>query len=323
MRLLLPLLLLTLAACEAEAPADPAAGAGGAPAELPPSPAACLADPACGRGMTSAHRAKCGGGAPENTLAGVRDCTARRVPILELDPRQTADGEVILMHDAEADRTTDAAARFPGRTRIEELTAAEIATLRVRHEACEAADADPAACHVPTLREVLQEPSDAVLMLDFKSGDVDVVAALVNEAGVAERVLFFDGSLENLTRFQQLVPGAQVMPRIGSAEEAAALLASPDAPAELRWLHGDAGYAAEAIAALEGSGVRLYVDVFHLDVGLYAAESAMEPAEAAAYLNEEVWPKLDALRALGVGGYGTERAEQLQARLTPDGWERG
>ena len=226
------------------------------------------------------------------------------------------------MHDSGAERTTDAAARFPGRTEIDQLTAAEIATLRVRHELCDVAEPDLAACHVPTLREVLQEPSDAVLMLDFKSGEVDVIARLVNEAGVAERILFFDGSLQNLAVFQALVPGAQVMPRVGSAQEAATLLGSPEAPAGLRWLHGDSGYAAEAVAALEGSGVRLYVDVFQFDVAMYAAENAMEPAEAAAYLDEEVWSKLAALDALGVGGYGTERAEAIQARLTPDGWER-
>jgi glycerophosphoryl diester phosphodiesterase len=48
-------------------------------------------------------------GAPENTLAGFRHAKASGAGWVEFDVRVAADGEVVLMHDATLDRTTDGA----------------------------------------------------------------------------------------------------------------------------------------------------------------------------------------------------------------------
>jgi len=52
----------------------------------------------------------------ENTLAALGAAVAAGFPALEMDLRATADGEVVVLHDADLDRTTD------GHGRIETLT---------------------------------------------------------------------------------------------------------------------------------------------------------------------------------------------------------
>jgi len=63
--------------------------------------------------------------APENTLAGFRRAAALGCAWVEFDVRLTADGEVVVLHDARIDRTTD------GRGKVARLPLAEIR----RHDA--------------------------------------------------------------------------------------------------------------------------------------------------------------------------------------------
>ena len=45
--------------------------------------------------------------APENTMTAFRRAAALGVDMIETDVRMTADGELVIMHDATVDRTTD------------------------------------------------------------------------------------------------------------------------------------------------------------------------------------------------------------------------
>lgn len=106
----------------------------------------------------AAHR----GGArlwPENSLRAFRESLALGVDLVELDIHLSADGQVVVIHDATLDRTTD------GRGPVGERTAAELARVRLR-------DADGALTDegVPALHEVLAllAPSRAGLLLEVK-----------------------------------------------------------------------------------------------------------------------------------------------------------
>lgn len=62
------------------------------------------------RPLTCAHR----GGrarAPENTLSAFREAVAAGVDMVELDVQLTADGEVVVFHDADLRRTTNGKGR--------------------------------------------------------------------------------------------------------------------------------------------------------------------------------------------------------------------
>lgn len=132
-------------------------------------------DPSAGlpeRGV-GAHR---GGGArrPENTLAAFREALRLGVHQLELDVRRSADGALVVIHDAHVDRTTDgtgAVASLP-LARLRELDAgARFA-------------ADFAGERIPTLAEALDAaPRDVWLNLEIKRGEpiAREVAELVGE----------------------------------------------------------------------------------------------------------------------------------------------
>ncbi len=69
--------------------------------------------------------------APENTMAAVDRAHRAGVDWVENDVQRTRDGQLVVMHDATLDRTTDARARYPHRApwRIADFTLAEIERL--------------------------------------------------------------------------------------------------------------------------------------------------------------------------------------------------
>ncbi len=74
------------------------------------------------RPLVFAHRG--GGGLfPENTLEAFKYSAEMGVDVLELDIHQTADGKLVVMHDATVDRTTD------GSGKVSEMTLAELKKL--------------------------------------------------------------------------------------------------------------------------------------------------------------------------------------------------
>jgi glycerophosphoryl diester phosphodiesterase len=66
--------------------------------------------------------------APENTLSAVEKAVALDATVVEIDVQRTADGELILMHDTNLVRTTDAEVLFPGRDSydVADFTVAEV-----------------------------------------------------------------------------------------------------------------------------------------------------------------------------------------------------
>lgn len=69
--------------------------------------------------------------APENTLAAVRRAVEHGADLVEVDVQRTRDGALVVMHDTDAVRTTDARRVLPhrGPWRIAELTMGEISRL--------------------------------------------------------------------------------------------------------------------------------------------------------------------------------------------------
>ncbi|MEM3747417.1 MAG: glycerophosphodiester phosphodiesterase family protein [Thermoproteota archaeon] len=98
---------------------------------------------------------------PENTLRSFRKALELGVDAVELDVRRTRDGELVVIHDAEVDRTTN------GKGLVRELTLEEIRRL----------DAGKGE-KIPTLEEAL----------DFLDGRVKILIEL-KEEGFEEEVL--------------------------------------------------------------------------------------------------------------------------------------
>ena len=111
-----------------------------------------------------AHR---GGGAraPENTLEAMRLAIADGAHGLEFDVRLSADGEVVVIHDATVDRTTDEAGA------VERMTLSELRSLDAGFR-FNPRPSDPATkikCRIPTLDEVLRSFPGIPLIIEIKA----------------------------------------------------------------------------------------------------------------------------------------------------------
>ena len=118
--------------------------------------------------------------APENTIASFAKAIEIGVDAVELDVRASRDGQAVVIHDAEVDRTTN------GTGKVADLSAAEIRGL----DAGGWFGAEYAGQRVPLLREALKLIRGAALCcVEIKGlGLAGEVADTVREARVSDRV---------------------------------------------------------------------------------------------------------------------------------------
>jgi hypothetical protein len=296
-------------------------GCGGSPARTF-TPAECLADPACPVPLVSAHRGNCGAGEPENTIAAYLSCEARGVPMVEIDPRQTADGHFVIMHDDTVDRTTDGEVRFPGRTEVAQLTLAEFQSLVMDDPRCaDDPDSEPDRCHPATLEAALTRTA-LLFDVDFKAGDAVALGNLVVAAGAGARVLLFDSNVQTLRDYRTVVPDGLVMPRAYVDFEFQTLVGPDNADLALRWVHGEASLIAEEAAILAPANVRLYVNGWDASDGpdLFLAAAAAGNPDGADAQRQRAWESLEAMIAAGARCFGTDYGDLYSAYLYPAGF---
>ena len=110
--------------------------------------------------------------APENTLAAIDKAAAMGFSWVENDVQRTKDGELVVIHDATLDRTTDVKKLFPDRApwRVMDFTAKEIARL----DAGRWFGSRYTGAHVPTLRQYMERVSrnHENLVLEIKNPEL-------------------------------------------------------------------------------------------------------------------------------------------------------
>jgi glycerophosphoryl diester phosphodiesterase len=154
--------------------------------------------------LVAAHR----GGAllwPENSLTAFRQALALGVDFLETDVHLTADGEVLVIHDATLDRTTT------GTGRVRTTRLADLSSVRLRTR-----DGGVTQDPVPTLAQLLDllGPGSARLLLEIKvdadrqryPGIEERVLALVRARGLADRTVIMAFEPETVRRVRALDP---------------------------------------------------------------------------------------------------------------------
>ena len=143
-----------------------------------------------------AHRAA-GGGAPENSLAGIQFAIERGIDMVEVDVQKTHGGGYILMHDPNLLRTTNVAEVFPEgspqrdpedamarRFFVSDHTLEDTARLRLR-------DPQGGDHPVPTLDEALELAEGRLLMLlELKKWDIESLTALLERHDTRNVLLF-------------------------------------------------------------------------------------------------------------------------------------
>ncbi|HTQ56691.1 MAG TPA: glycerophosphodiester phosphodiesterase family protein [Bryobacteraceae bacterium] len=184
---------------------------------------------------------------PENTLPAFQAAVDAGADYFELDVRTTADGHLVLMHDATVDRTTN------GSGAVRRLTLDQIRKLDA------GAKFGPrfAGTRVPTLAEALRLARGRIgVYVDSKDiAPAELVSALTNAEMLDSAVIY--GGAGFLRQVQALYPSLRVMPEAGSAGALEKLVTGM----KLRVAAFDAvDFTDDVIAVAVKAGVAIYVD---------------------------------------------------------------
>ncbi|HEU0195635.1 MAG TPA: glycerophosphodiester phosphodiesterase family protein [Nevskiaceae bacterium] len=216
------------------------------------------------------------GHAPENTLRALETGIRLGADWLEFDVRQHSSGELVLLHDAWVDRTTD------GHGALNDLSLAEL-------KALDAGEGQ----HIPTLAEALDLVEQrAGVNVELKSfGGAGAALAAVLEGYIAagwprQRFLVSSFHLPELWEFKQAAPDIPIAALVGGVP--------------LDWAAG----------AVELGAVALNVDAEFADPRLVTAAHSHGLRVYAYTVNrpEEMWQ----LRRIGVDGVFTDYPERVK-----------
>jgi glycerophosphoryl diester phosphodiesterase len=198
--------------------------------------------------LVFAHRGGCALG-PENTIATFDAGLAAGADGLELDVHLSADGVLVVHHDATLDRTTVASGPLVSRT------AAELVTIAARPTPMIAGAEAPArrdslcdSLCVPTLAAVLARYPDIPIIIEMKVNTEEMGHALAREvqaAGAATRVCAAGFGLRSLRAAREALP--QMASSASQPEVRLALYRS-----WIRWPVGHAAYGGFQVPEVAG-----------------------------------------------------------------------
>lgn len=191
--------------------------------------------------------------APENTLANFRACLELKLGI-ELDVRRSKDGQLIVLHDATLDRTTD------GKGKAADLTLAELKKL----------DAgswfDPAFRNerLPSLEEVFtlaaRYPQVSYrIAIDLKEPGTEAdVVRLAKKQGVLNRLLFIGLAITDADVRRQL-RRADPRTQVARLAEPASGVEAALRDADVDWVYIRHLPGREEVARVHAAGKRLFL----------------------------------------------------------------
>jgi glycerophosphoryl diester phosphodiesterase len=186
------------------------------------------------RPLVIGHRGYCQF-APENTLPSFKLALAAGADMAELDYHHTRDGKLIVIHDFELDRTTDATNRWGEQhIKVAMKTAAEIQSL----DAGSWFDPKYAGTRIPLLAEALDTiQAGGVTLIERKAGAPADCLSLLREKGLINKVVVQSFDWNYLRAFHELEP-QQVLGALGPPSSLADGKAPSGLPKELNatWL---------------------------------------------------------------------------------------
>lgn len=156
--------------------------------------------------------------APENTLEAARICFDQRFDFVELDVRTTRDGELVVMHDATLDRTTNGSNLVTDYT-LEDLRALDAGSWFSDHFK---------GAKIPTLREMLTFARDhpyenAGIYIEIKYASPRDILDEIETTGMQDKVFLWGADSDALEWLRAQSEGLQLMAPVwlyGSVEKA-------------------------------------------------------------------------------------------------------
>ncbi|QEF98254.1 putative glycerophosphoryl diester phosphodiesterase 1 [Stieleria maiorica] len=146
--------------------------------------------------LVSAHRGGAGAGLPENCIATFEATLNHGYAMLEIDPRLSRDGVVVLHHDKTLDRTTT------GSGPLSDLTLAQLKQLRLKDREGKVTDH-----HIPTLAEAFDwAKGKAILVLDAKDLSVAQRVKMIEQHQAEGFSMIIVGSVKQARECYELNP---------------------------------------------------------------------------------------------------------------------
>src|SRR5690606_3028903 len=146
--------------------------------------------------LVSAHRGGPRQGFPENCIATFENTLRHTPAMLEIDPRYTKDGKIVLMHDQTLNRTTN------GSGNVSDHTLAELKELRLRDTAGNLTD-----YRIPTLDEALQwAMGKTILVIDAKDVPIEVRVQKILDNKAEANAMVIAYSIEDIKKDYRLHP---------------------------------------------------------------------------------------------------------------------
>lgn len=146
---------------------------------------------------------------PENSIATIESCIEHGIDIIEIDVRETKDGQLVIMHDKKVDRTTN------GKGDVRELTLAQIRKLKLRHNGIETA------YPVPTLEDVFKviKNNKVNVDLDIKLDNLasyQKIADLIKQYNVRDQIIVFSTDADEIVPIHKMFPHVRILQRVES-----------------------------------------------------------------------------------------------------------
>ncbi|GAB4000618.1 hypothetical protein GCM10028807_54160 [Spirosoma daeguense] len=216
----------------------------------------------------SAHRGNTNV-APENTLTTYRKALQMGVNYIEIDVRTTKDDQLVILHDATLNRTTN------GTGPLKDLTLAELRKL----SAAKGFDATFRAEQIPTLAEFCQliadwnahHSSKTNLYVDCKAVAPEPMIAVLTQYNLLNDAVFY-GSDAYLLTLRDVAPTAKLMPSLRQSDSLADKVATfhPYAFDVSLGLLTDV-----LVSQIHQQGVRVFVDLLdEIDTPKHYVEAA-------------------------------------------------
>ncbi|WP_395744355.1 glycerophosphodiester phosphodiesterase family protein [Prosthecobacter sp.] len=162
--------------------------------------------------FVSAHRGGPTKGFPENCIPTFEHTLQRTFSMLEIDPRRTKDGAIVILHDATLERTTT------GKGKVLDFTLEELKKLRLKDT-----EGQVTAFQMPTLDEVIEwARGKTVLVLDQKDVTPVERAEIVTRHKAEAYVMLIISSFKDAVAVHKVNPDIvmEVMiPTVAKAEE--------------------------------------------------------------------------------------------------------
>lgn len=239
------------------------------PARASAVPLDCFFDADCGDLVVVGHRGSGGDFAlyaPENSRSGIRLAMRLGADAVEIDVRDTLDGDLVVMHDGNLERTTGVDLEI-GESDSADVQAVSLdATGFTGDFGCET---------VPRFDEILELVRDrVVLVVDTKTSRGDLVAEAIRDADMIDQAVVSVSNPATAALARMAVPAIRIQVRPDTVAEYEEMAAMFSRSPEILEVPDTAIPSFVPIA--ESIGARLFVDVFVEDATALATGDLAE-----------------------------------------------